>query len=172
MCKKGGMFLMKIEEVKVEDLVPYDNNPRKNAASVQTVAASIKAFGFKVPIVIDERNVIVAGHTRLMAAKELGLKKVPCVVASDLNEDQIKAFRLADNKVGETSSWDWDKLEEELAGMEIAGIDMTDFGFDAASIPDDEVDHFFEQHESHSEKKQEKKTVTCPHCGEEFEVEA
>lgn len=120
---------MKIVEKKLLDLKPYENNPRHNGAAVEPVMHSIQKFGFKVPLVIDRNGTIVTGHTRLLAAKELGMEKVPCIVAEDLTEDQVNAFRLADNKVSELSSWDWGKLEEELARMEIAEIDMTEFGF-------------------------------------------
>lgn len=92
---------MNIVEMNVSDLVPYGNNPRKNDDAVDKVALSISAFGFKVPIVIDRNNVIVTGHTRLKAAKKLGFKTVPCILADDLTDEQIKAFRLADNKVAE-----------------------------------------------------------------------
>ena len=119
---------MNIIEMSVDELTPYENNPRNNDDAVQYVANSIQEFGFKVPIVIDKDNVIVAGHTRLKAAKMLGLDKVPVIVADDLTENQVKAFRLADNKVGELADWDFSKLEEELA--EIDDIDMSDFGFD------------------------------------------
>jgi ParB-like chromosome segregation protein Spo0J len=160
---------MKIIEKKLDDLRPYENNPRNNAAAVEPVMHSIKAFGFKVPLVIDKDGTIVTGHTRLLAAKELGMEKVPCIVADDLTEDQVNAFRLADNKVAEASSWDWSKLEEELARMEIAEIDMTEFGFDESTMPSNEdVDSFFESHQSKHEKKP--KTITCPHCGKEFET--
>lgn len=113
---------MKIENKRTEDLKPYERNPRRNDQAVDAVANSIKAFGFKVPIIIDKDNVIVAGHTRYKAAKKLGLTEVPCIVADDLNEEQIKAFRLADNKVAEQSEWDFELLEEELEG--IYNIDM------------------------------------------------
>ncbi len=92
---------MKIEYKKIDDLKPYENNPRFNDDAVEYVANSIKEFGFKVPIVIDKDNVIVAGHTRYKASMELGLEEVPCIVADDLTDEQVKAFRLADNKVGE-----------------------------------------------------------------------
>ena len=92
---------MKIVEKKLDEIKPYENNPRFNDDAVQYVANSIKEFGFKVPIVIDKDNTIVAGHTRYKASLLLGLDKVPCIVADDLNEEQIKAFRLADNKVSE-----------------------------------------------------------------------
>lgn len=110
------------------DIIPYENNPRNNKASIDRVAASIKEFGFKVPIVIDSAGVIAAGHTRYEAAKKLGWEQVPCIVADDLTPEQIKGFRLADNKVGESSEWDFDKLGEELD--EIFDIDMEQFGFD------------------------------------------
>lgn len=83
---------MNIIDVEVEKLIPYENNPRKNDEAVDKVALSISAFGFKVPIVIDANNVIVTGHTRLKAAKKLGLKTVPCILADDLSEEQIKGL--------------------------------------------------------------------------------
>ena len=94
---------MDIVEKKIKDIKPYENNARKNDEAVQYVAESIREFGFRVPIVIDKNNVIVCGHTRYKASKELGLEKVPCVVADDLTDEQIRAFRLADNKVAEFS---------------------------------------------------------------------
>ena len=119
---------MNIIEKKITEIIPYEKNPRKNDEAVKYVAESIKQFGFKVPIVIDKNNVIVAGHTRYKASKKLGLKEVPCIVADDLTEEQIKAYRLADNKVAEQAEWDFDLLGEELDG--ILDIDMCDFGFD------------------------------------------
>lgn len=124
---------MNIVDLDVDDLIPYKNNPRKNDEAVDKVALSISAFGFKVPIVIDANNVIVTGHTRLKAAKKLGLKTVPCIKADDLTEEQIKAFRLADNKVAEFSQWDEEKLMKELEAL--GDIDMSLYGF---SFPDDE----------------------------------
>lgn len=97
---------MKVIEMKIDDVKPYENNPRNNNEAVQYVANSIKEFGFKVPIIIDKENIIVAGHTRLKAAKKLGMEKVPCIMADDLTDEQIRAFRLADNKVGEKATWD------------------------------------------------------------------
>lgn len=109
---------MQIIYKKVSELKPYERNPRKNDAAVKYVAESIKQFGFKVPIVIDSNNVIIAGHTRWKAAKYLNLEEVPCVIADDLNEQQVKAFRLADNRVAEFSEWDFDTLDEELKDLE------------------------------------------------------
>lgn len=105
---------MEIQEKKIKELIPYEKNPRKNDAAVEYVTNSIKEFGFKVPIVIDKNGVIVCGHTRYKAAQRLRLKTVPCIIADDLNDEQIKAFRLADNKVSEKSEWDFDLLYEEL----------------------------------------------------------
>jgi len=105
---------MEIKMVKVEDLKPYENNPRFNDDAVEYVANSIKNFGFKVPMVIDKDNVIVAGHTRYKASLELGLKEVPCIVADDLTQEQIDAFRLVDNKTSEYSLWNYELLSEEL----------------------------------------------------------
>lgn len=119
---------MNIIEKNIKELIPYEKNPRKNDQSVDKVANSIKEFGFKVPIVVDKNNIIVCGHTRYKAAKKLGLSVVPCVVADDLTEEQIKAYRLADNKVAELAEWDIDLLGEELDG--IFDIDMSEFGFD------------------------------------------
>lgn len=119
---------MNVQEIAISELIPYENNPRNNLLAVDAVAESIREFGFKVPIVIDSENVIVCGHTRLMAAKKLGLDKVPCIVADDLTDEQIKAFRLADNKTAELAEWDFSKLEAELA--ELADVDMSQFGFE------------------------------------------
>lgn len=118
---------MEIVEKNVADLKPYKRNPRHNEDAVDVVKASIKEFGFKVPIVIDKHDVIVTGHTRLMAAKELGMKKVPCILADDLSDEQIKAFRLADNKTAEFASWNFELLDSEID--DILDIDMTEFGF-------------------------------------------
>lgn len=121
------MGKISIQYVKIQDIIPYDKNPRINDDSVDKVAASIREFGFKVPIMLDSKNVIIAGHTRLKAAKKLKLKELPCVYADDLSDEQVKALRLADNKVGESSLWDEDLLSEELS--EILNIDMDAFGF-------------------------------------------
>ena len=119
---------MQIIDKKIGEIKPYEKNPRKNDNAVDAVASSISQFGFKNPIVIDGNNVIICGHTRYKAAQKLGLDVVPCVVASDLTDEQIKAYRLADNKVSELAEWDIDLLGEELDG--IFDIDMSDFGFD------------------------------------------
>lgn len=155
---------MIIVEKNIAELREYENNPRHNEKAVDAVAASIKEFGFKVPIVIDENDVIVAGHTRRKAAEKLGMTLVPCIVADDLTPEQIRAFRLADNKVSELAEWDFEKMEQELA--ELSGFDMTKFGFISDS-DDINIDDFFEDAEP---KEKEPKMVKCPHCGELFEA--
>ena len=156
---------MQIHDISISLLREYDNNPRKNDGAVDAVAASIREFGFKVPVIVDGDNVIVAGHTRVKAARELGMETVPCIIADDLTPEQIRAFRLADNKTAELAGWDFAKLEEELAAL-AAEFDMTAFGFHADS--DVDIDDFFE--EAGEKKEKEPKTVTCPHCGEVFEL--
>ena len=128
---------MQIVNKRVDELIPYANNPRDNAGAVDAVAASIDEFGFKVPIVIDKDGVIVAGHTRTLAAEKLGLETVPCIVADDLTDEQIKAFRLADNKTAELASWDFTKLEQELA--ELSEVDMEQFGFEFEQLAQDDT---------------------------------
>ena len=118
---------MNIIEKPINEVIPYEKNPRINDNAVPAVMKSIEEFGFKVPIVIDKNGIIVTGHTRLKAAKKLGMKTVPCIVADDLTPEQIKAFRLADNKVAEAAEWDMELLNEELDG--IIDIDMSDFNF-------------------------------------------
>lgn len=127
---------------KTEELIPYINNPRNNDNAVDAVASSIKNFGFKVPIVIDKDNEIINGHTRLKAAKKLGLEEVPCIVASDLTEQQIKAFRLADNKVSAIATWDFELLESELA--ELSDFDMSEFGFDMSEFESEDSQEVIE----------------------------
>lgn len=117
---------------EVGDLIPYINNPRDNSNAIDAVASSIKNFGFKVPIVVDKGNEIVTGHTRLLAAKKLGMDQVPVIIADDLSEAEVKAFRLADNKVSELAEWDWSLLDteiDELKNMDL-DFDMEDFGFE------------------------------------------
>jgi len=131
----GAVFLLskwgealKVLEKKISEITPYDKNPRNNDDAVDFLAQSIKEFGFRVPINVDVNNVIITGHTRYKAAIQLGLKTVPVVVCSDLTEEQVKAYRLADNKVGELALWDEALLNAELA--EIKDLNMEDFGFE------------------------------------------
>lgn len=153
---------MDIIEKKLSELKPYENNPRKNDEAVEYVANSIKEFGFKVPIVIDKGGVIVAGHTRYKAAKQLKLKTVPCIIADDLNEEQIKAFRLADNKTAELAGWDFPLLDMELAEL---NMDMEQFGF--KEFDNGDIDDFFEDAQE-NEKEEKLHVITCPHCGKQI----
>lgn len=116
-------------QMKLSDIKPYERNPRRNDDSVQAVANSIKAFGFRSPIIVDAENVIIAGHTRYKAAKKLRLKTVPVIVADDMTPEQVEAYRIADNSAGSRSDWDHDLLQEILAEIGPA-YDMADFGLD------------------------------------------
>lgn len=128
---------MKIEYKKIVELIPYVNNPRNNFDAIDAVASSIKNFGFKVPIVIDNHNEIVTGHTRLLAAKKLNMENVPVIIADDLTESQVKAFRLADNKVSELSEWDDELLSIELKDLADLNFDMEEFNFNMKELNDD-----------------------------------
>ena len=124
---------MQVVAKSIDEIKPYENNPRNNDDAVDATANSIKQFGWQQPIVVDNDGVIVAGHTRYKAAKKLGLKHVPVVQAvhddgTSLTDEEIKSYRLADNKSGELATWDDELLEDELVGID--DIDMADFGFD------------------------------------------
>ena len=131
---------MEIIYKNINELIPYENNPRLNDEAVEYVKNSIKEFGFKVPVVIDKDNVIIAGHTRIKASKELGIKDIPCIIADDLTEEQVKAFRLADNKVSEKSVWNWEMLNQELNDILIIDMTKFDFGIDLDEPLEDELD--------------------------------
>lgn len=148
---------MKIVDKPIEWLRPYENNPRNNEQAVEAVANSIKEFGFKVPIVATIDGEIVNGHTRFKAAKFLKLKTVPVLIADDLTEEQIKAFRLADNKTGELADWDVELLYGELD--ELTGFDMTMFGFEDIdfSLDDFEEDERQEGEEADINQEEEPK---------------
>lgn len=122
---------MKVQEMKLADIKPYENNPRNNEEAVEYVANSIREFGWQQPLVVDKDMVIIAGHTRYKAALKLGLDSAPVVIADSLTEEQVKAYRLADNKTAEAATWNEEALLAELG--EIA-IDMTMFGFDPKMI--------------------------------------
>lgn len=119
---------MKIELWPIEKLIPYDNNPRKNDEAVKAVAKSIKDYGFKNPIIVDEKGVILAGHTRKLAAEQLKLKQVPVIVASDLTPEQARQFRLIDNSTASIAEWELEKLMQECAAM--PEVEFKDFGLD------------------------------------------
>ncbi len=120
---------LKIQEISINDIKMYENNPRNNDEAVKYVANSIKKFGFKVPVIIDKNHTIIAGHTRFKAAKKLNIENLPCLIADDLDDKQIKAFRLADNKVSELSDWNFELLNQELS--KLSDFSMSDFGFES-----------------------------------------
>ena len=125
---------MEITLVSIDEIKPYEKNPRINDAAVDTVAASLREFGFRQPIVVDENMVIICGHTRWKAAKKLGLAKVPVHVAKDLSPDRVKAYRIADNKTSELAEWNMDLLPLELKDLQAADFDLSLLGFDADDL--------------------------------------
>lgn len=160
---------MQTKEIAIKDIFPYENNPRLNDGAVDAVARSIDEFGFQQPLVLDKDNVIIVGHTRYKAAMKLGLETVPCVIADNLTDEQVKAYRLADNKVGELASWDFTKLNIELGEIE---MNMESFGF--IDVSDLNIDDFFEESEPKketAEEEEKEKEVQCPHCGMFFKVD-
>ena len=124
------MNKLEIVYVAVEKIKPYANNPRINKKAVEKVMKSIQAYGFKVPCVLDKNYLLITGHTRWEAAKRLKMKRIPCIIASDLNKAKADAFRIADNKVAEYSTWDMTKLKEELSKIQLEDIEFDDMGFD------------------------------------------
>ena len=158
---------MEVQNLKIDEIKPYENNPRNNDGAVDATANSIKEFGWQQPIVVDKDMVIIAGHTRYLAAKKLGCDTVPVVVASNLSDEQVRAYRLADNKTGELAEWDFKLLDTEL--QDILDIDMTDFGFDEdiEFDPADEVDTRIDEPAETTDSTE----VTCPYCGEVFKID-
>ena len=161
---------MNVENWPINEVHEYPNNPRRNDEAVDKVANSIREFGWQQPIVVDSEGVVIVGHTRLKAAQKLGLETVPVIVADGLTENQVQAYRLADNKTGELASWDWAKLNEELEQIDWLDCDMEQFGFSAGV----DIDAFFEDAEevgeNGSDEDQEPKEVKCPHCGMFFTI--
>lgn len=159
---------IRIEYVSIDDIFPYENNPRDNEAAIEPVANSIREFGFRVPIVVDDSMTIVAGHTRYKAAESLGLTEVPIVRASGLSSEQIQAYRIIDNKTQELSKWDFEKLDRELDN--IMDIDMTQFGFGAEEeegvIREQDIDNGTEI--SLDDFEDENFDTECPMCGFRF----
>lgn len=150
---------MKVVNFKLTEIKPYENNPRDNARAISKVAESIRQFGFKVPIIVDKDNVIITGHTRYLASQELGLEEVPVIVAEDLTEEKVKAFRLADNKVSEYSTWNDDLLKVELEDLIDLDFDINSIGFseielmeltediEAEEYDNEEIEDYVEQAE-------------------------
>lgn len=164
---------MRVEMMGVDKLIPYARNPRKNDGAVDAIAASIKEFGFRQAIVVDEEMVILVGHTRLKAAQKLGLKQVPVHIAEGLTEPQKKAYRIADNRTGEIAEWD-----NDLLALELEDLRMADFDLDTLSFDEGEVDRLLngaqENYPESSAKEIDPDDYqmghTCPKCGFEFDA--
>ena len=152
---------MEIRKIKVSEIRPYENNPRKIQKALGTVARSIKEFGFKVPVVLDKELMVIAGHTRLEAAKSLGMEEIPAVVAEDLTEEQAKAYRLADNKTGELAEWDFDRLEAELEEIDEEWVKES---FPASRLPEGEQSHEIDLGDFGDKEF----AYECPCCGYKF----
>jgi len=148
------MAEMKVQMMPLGALIPYKNNPRRNEKAVDVVVRSIQEFGFRVPIIVDPDNVIICGHTRRLAALRLGFAEVPVCVATDLTPEQIRAYRLADNRVAELAEWDEKLLKEEIA--KIGGVDLSGLGFDKELLDGVAMDSLGV------------KRHVCPRCGAEW----
>ena len=146
---------MKMQKLKLAEIVPYGNNPRKNDSAVNAVAESIRQCSYITPVIVDEDHVILAGHTRYKALLKLGYTECEVVVASGLTEEQKKKYRLYDNKTAELAGWDQKKLSEELSDVDFQGYD---FGQPVTAVPDGDP------------AVSGKRLVTCPCCGEVFEA--
>ena len=158
---------MKVEQASTDSLIPYARNPRRNQAAISKVAASIKEFGFRQPVVVDSDYVVVVGHTRLEAAKILGLDEVPVHVAKDMTPAQAKAYRLADNRTGEDANWDFELLALEIDDLrEQFDGDLSAIGFDEGELENlsnsetDEAPKDFDEYDKNIETAH-----TCPKCG-------
>ena len=167
---------MKLDDLKMEmwpteKLIEYARNPRQNDQVIPKMMASIKEFGFRIPIVAKSDGTVVDGHLRLKAAREMGLEQVPVVLADELTDTQVKAFRLLANQSANWAEWDKELLHLELDDLKEDGFDTDLIGFDehdVMSMEDMNMGDFFAEAE---EKEKKKKTAICPHCGEEFELD-
>lgn len=128
---------MNIVYKHINEIIPYEKNPRKNDHGIDAVAMSIREFGFKVPVILDSKGEIIAGHTRIKAAKQLGIDQIPCIIADDLTDAQIKGFRIADNRVAEYSEWDFGLLGVELQELLDMDFDIGITGFDENTLNDE-----------------------------------
>ena len=156
------MKKMEIVYVSIEKIKPYKNNPRNNKKAIDKVAKSIREYGFKVPCVLDSNFVLITGHTRFEAAKKIGMKKIPCIIADDLNTAKANAFRIADNKVAEYSTWDMERLKEELSKIQLEDIEFAE-EFDLEGLAEDlDIDSFFEETgEEHQKKEKFEIVIRC-----------
>lgn len=158
-------YKLRVQYWPIDKVKPYPNNPRNNDEAVEYVANSIREFSFQQPLVVDSDGTIIAGHTRLKAAKMLGMETVPVVVADNLTPAQVNAYRLADNKVAEAATWDMEALAVELGGLEV-DFDMAMFDFDAGIS----IDGFGEDFELPDGNEPEFKTVSLHMTAEQYEL--
>ncbi|MBQ7445937.1 MAG: ParB N-terminal domain-containing protein [Clostridia bacterium] len=164
---------MEIKYIPVDEITPYEKNPRINDNALDALVSSIEQFGFKQPLVLTKDKVIIVGHTRLKAAKKLGLDKVPCVIA-DLTKEQADAYRIVDNKSGEESTWDWEKLGfEYVKTLEEGEVDMTAFEFDIDAEAviaklEAEANMNMDEGPNSGESLDEHFKYECPECGMRF----
>lgn len=185
--------------LSVSDIKPYENNPRDNTFAVDAVALSIRKNGFRAPILLDKERVIIAGHTRWLAAQKLGMDKVPCIIEDDMSAEQVRAYRIADNKTAEASSWDDELLRAELEALQQQSYELTDMGFSSEEVSeildqvsDADFEDFFTaaptQPQAPAQEKQtedkpadtkpeaetleapKQSRIQCPHCGEWIEL--
>lgn len=170
---------MKIKDIRIESIKPYENNPRDNSKAVQYVKKSILQFGFKVPLVVTSDNVIVCGHTRYEAARSIGMDTVPCIIADDLTPEQIKAFRIIDNKSQEQASWDFSLLDKELKELSEMSLDFNledfslyqiDMNASGQGIDFDLESVLGNSSDEKKESSKKPKCTKCPECGFEFEI--
>jgi site-specific DNA-methyltransferase (adenine-specific) len=162
---------VQIEYRKIDELTPYENNPRINDHAVEAVASSIQEFGFKVPVIIDKDDVVIAGHTRIKAARQLGMDEVPTIKADDLTPEQARTFRLADNKTAELAYWDHEMLNVEIEDLINLGVDNLDsYGFDLDAIDEDIEGLDLDDDSTDQSDDGDKQVCFCPKCGFEFEV--
>ena len=153
---------MKIEIIDINKIIPYDQNPRYNEAAINYVKQSIEDYGYLNPIIINKDNVILCGHTRLEALKELNKDKIEVIKVTDLTPELEKAFRIADNKVAEFSYWDNEKLQKELSQVIDNTLKFYDFEYNNL----DDID--INEEEYISDVDQSKKEIICPYCGEKI----
>lgn len=161
-----------ITYLPLEEIKPYENNPRNNDAAAEMVARSMQTFGVQIPLILDEEHVIICGHTRLKAAQSIGLAALPCIIVDDLTEAKIAALRLVDNKVAEASRWDALLLRQELEA--ITNIDMAEL-FGMAPPASDELDSALDalndlEPEENAEEEKPAQTCTCEQCGKTFTI--
>ena len=156
---------MEIKYIPISEIIPYDKNPRKNDEAIEIVAKSIKEFGFINPIILDDENIVVAGHTRLKAAMKLGITEIPILRVDNLSNEQIAAFRIMDNKSSEKASWDYEVLKAEFTDLKEAGVDLNLTGFEEL-----EINSVFEDsnNDANEIEKLGNLVITCPKCSNKF----